>query len=291
MTKILLIGNHGQLGADLSPILPQHTISLSQNELNLLHSDNIRNIIREIQPNIIINTAAYTAVDKAESEPEIAEQINAIAPGIIAEECHKLNSFFLHISTDYVFDGTKGYPYNENDLTNPISIYGKTKLLGEQLIKQNCPNHIIIRTAWVYGIYGKSNFVKTMLRLGKERTEIKVVADQIGTPTYTEDLANAIAQILPQLNSEITGTYHYTNSGVASWYDFAINIFTEAEKLGFPLQIKKVIPITTPEYPTPAKRPHYSVLSHQKISKLLGNYPPHWLASLKKMLKQLTIDN
>ena len=166
-------------------------------------------------------------------------------------------------------------------------IYGKTKLGGEIAIQQICSDYIILRTAWVYGTYGKSNFVKTMLRLGKDRPEVRVVADQIGSPTWSYDIAFTISQIIPQLTSEITGIYHYTNSGVASWYDFALAIFEEAQKLGFPLQMNQVIPITTPEYPTAAKRPAYSVLGCRKISQLLGTYPPHWRQRLILMLGEL----
>jgi dTDP-4-dehydrorhamnose reductase len=287
--SILLIGNNGQVGTELQNILsPKYqVIGLAGPQIDLTQVDNLRQIIRETRPEIIINAAAYTAVDKAENEPEIAHAVNAIAPQIIAEESQKLGSFLIHISTDYVFNGNSNYPYQETDITNPLSVYGQTKLAGEIAIQKNCPHHIILRTAWVYGTYGKSNFVKTMLRLGKERPEVRVVADQIGSPTGAQDIALTITQIIPQLTLENAGIYHYTNSGVASWYDFAIAIFEEAEKLGFPLKIENIIPITTPEYPTPAKRPAYSVLACEKISKLLGTYPPHWRQRLRLMLKEL----
>ncbi len=287
--SILLIGNNGQVGTEL-----QHTLSsnykvftVARPQIDLTQPDNLRQIIRETQPEIIINAAAYTAVDKAETEPEIAHTVNAIAPRIIAEESQKLGSFLIHISTDYVFNGNNNYPYQETDITNPLSVYGKTKLAGEIAIQNTCSQYIILRTAWVYGTYGKSNFVKTMLRLGKERPEVRVVADQIGSPTWAQDIALAITQIIPQLTAEIAGIYHYTNSGVASWYDFTIAIFEEAEKLGFPHKMTNVIPITTPEYPTPAKRPAYSVLACEKISQVLGTYPPHWRQGLRLMLKEL----
>ncbi|MBD2139551.1 dTDP-4-dehydrorhamnose reductase [Anabaena sp. FACHB-1237] len=289
MKPVLLIGSQGQVGTELKNILSStyQLTSISRQEIDLKQPEKLRTIIRDIEPEIIINAAAYTAVDKAESEAEIAHTINAITPQIIAEETEKIGSFLIHISTDYVFNGQSNYPYQESDITNPLNIYGKTKLEGEKAIEQTCKNHIILRTAWVYGTYGKSNFVKTMLRIGKERSEIRVVADQIGTPTWSKDIATTISQIIPQLTSEIAGIYHYTNSGVASWYDFAINIFQEAKKLGFPLRIDKIIPITTPEYPTPAKRPAYSVLCCDKISKLLGTYPPHWQQRLQLMLTEL----
>ncbi|MFM6331595.1 MAG: dTDP-4-dehydrorhamnose reductase, partial [Dolichospermum sp.] len=269
--SILLIGSNGQVGTELKNTLSSNykVIAYARPEIDLNQPENLRQIIKETHPEIIINAAAYTAVDKAESEPEIANNVNAIAPQIIAEESQKLGSFLIHISTDYVFNGNHNYPYQETDIPNPLSVYGKTKLAGEIAIQKTCPHHhIIIRTAWVYGTYGKSNFVKTMLRLGKEKPEIRVVADQIGTPTWSQDIALTISQIIPQLTAEITGIYHYTNSGVASWYDFAIAIFEEAEKLGFPVKIEKIIPITTPEYPTPAKRPAYSILACDKISRI-----------------------
>ena len=287
--SILLIANNGQVGTELQNILSSdyQVIGLARPEIDLTQGHNLRQIIQAVKPEIIINAAAYTAVDKAESEAEIAHEVNAIAPQIIAEESQKLGSFLIHISTDYVFDGNSNYPYQETDITNPLSMYGKTKLAGEMAIQQACADYIILRTAWVYGTYGKGNFVKTMLRVGKDRLEVRVVADQIGSPTWAHDIADTISKIIPQLTSEISGIYHYTNSGVASWYDFAVAIFEEAQKLGFPVQINQVIPITTPEYPTLAKRPAYSVLACRKISQLLGTYPPHWRQRLILMLKEL----
>jgi dTDP-4-dehydrorhamnose reductase len=287
--SILLIGNNGQVGTELQNILSSdyQVIGLARPEIDLTQGHNLRQIIQAVQPEIIINGAAYTAVDKAESEAEIAHEVNAIAPQIIAAESQKLGSFLIHISTDYVFDGNSNYPYQETDITNPLSMYGKTKLAGEMAIQQACADYIILRTAWVYGTDGKGNFVKTMLRVGKDRLEVRVVADQIGSPTWAHDIADTISKIIPQLTSEISGIYHYTNSGVASWYDFAVAIFEEAQKLGFPVQINQVIPITTPEYPTLAKRPAYSVLACRKISQLLGTYPPHWRQRLILMLKEL----
>ncbi|KZL48592.1 NAD(P)-dependent oxidoreductase [Nodularia spumigena CENA596] len=285
--SILLLGSNGQVGQELEKILsPKHKIiPLARPKIDLTQPDKLRQIIREIQPQIIINAAAYTAVDKAETEPELAKAINAIAPQIIAEESQKLGCFLIHFSTDYVFDGQQTRPYQETDRTNPLGIYGQTKRAGEIAIEQTHPHHIILRTAWVYGTFGKSNFVKTMLRLGKERSEIGVVTDQIGSPTWAQDIADAIAHIIPQLTPEIAGTYHYTNSGVISWYDFAVAIFAEAQQLGFPLTPPKVIPITTAEYPTLARRPAYPVLACGKISQLLGTYPPHWRQRLRLMLK------
>lgn len=285
MKPILLIGSTGQLGRELQQILlPLGAIALARPQIDLSQPESLRQLIAEIQPQVIINAAAYTAVDKAESEPQLATAINATAPGILAEVAQKLGSFLIHVSTDYVFDGTQSLPYRETDKTNPLGVYGQTKLAGEEAIRQNCENHLILRTAWVYGSYG-NNFVLTMLKLGAEREEIRVVADQIGSPTSARDLAVAIAHIVPQLTPLIAGTYHYTNSGVASWYDFAVAIFEEAREIEIPLKIQRVIPITTAEYPTPAKRPAYSVLACEKISKILGTTRPHWRVALRQMLK------
>ncbi|MGB3206987.1 MAG: dTDP-4-dehydrorhamnose reductase [Crinalium sp.] len=285
MSRILVIGSAGQLGQELQQTLVSYgeVIAVDRKTLDLSQQNQIRELVQQLQPEIVINAAAYTAVDQAEKEPETASSINAIAPTILAQEVEKLKSLLIHVSTDYVFDGSKNHPYTEDDIPNPLSIYGQSKLAGEQGIQENCQSYLILRTAWVYGAYGKSNFVKTMLRLGSEREEVRVVTDQIGTPTWAKDIADAIAQLTS--NRPETGIYHYTNSGVASWYDFAVAIFEEAKQRGFPLKVQRVIPITTSEYPTPAKRPTYSVLSCRKISSVLNTYPPHWREGLRQMLK------
>lgn len=287
--KILLTGLDGQLGKQLQPLLSPlgDLTTLGRETLDLANPDNIYRVIEEVKPEIIVNAAAYTAVDKSESEVELATAVNGTAPGILAGEAEKLGATLIHISTDYVFDGTRSVPYLETDPTNPLGVYGSSKLIGEVAIQNTKAKYVIIRTAWVYGALGKGNFVKTMLRLGKEREELRVVYDQVGTPTWTGDLGAAISQLIPRLNADNFGIYHYTNSGAISWYDFAIAIFEEAEKLGFPLKIKRVVPITTAEYPTPAKRPAYSVLNCAKISKVLETYPPHWRQGLRQMLKEL----
>ncbi|MUG92390.1 dTDP-4-dehydrorhamnose reductase [Scytonema sp. UIC 10036] len=289
--SILLIGSNGQVGTELQKILTPYgnTVAVARPTIDMTKPETLCSIIGEYKPQIIINAAAYTAVDKAENEVEEAMAVNGIAPGILAEEADKLGASLIHISTDYVFDGNNSRPYLETDTINPLSVYGKTKLRGEEAIQKLCTNYFILRTAWVYGTFGKSNFVKTMLRLGGEREELRVVADQIGSPTWARDIAAAIAQILPQLSPEMSGIYHYTNSGVASWYDFAVTIFEEAQRLGFPLKVQKVIPISTLEYPTPARRPSYSVLSCAKITKVLGTYPPHWRQSLREMIEELLV--
>jgi dTDP-4-dehydrorhamnose reductase len=292
MKRILLIGCHGQVGVEIHKILEKQSnlIAIARPLIDLTQPETLRSVVREVQPEVIINAAAYTAVDKAESEAELAQVINATAPLVLAEEAHNCGASLIHISTDYVFDGNYYLPYEENHATNPLSIYGQTKLMGEEAIRACCSNHIILRTAWIYGAHGKSNFVKTMLRLGPQREEIRVVSDQIGSPTWARDIANTISQLALSTSDDF-GTYHFTNSGVASWYDFATAIFEEAEKLNFSLQIKSVIPITTAEYPTSARRPHFSVLDCRKISVFLGTYPTHWRQSLVKMLTELKTQN
>jgi dTDP-4-dehydrorhamnose reductase len=294
MTKILLFGSQGQVGTELSYTLPNigELIKLDRTIIDLNNEEKIRQTIQEIKPNIIVNASAYTAVDKAESESNLAYQINSIVPKIIAEESNKIKAKFIHISTDYVFDGKANTPYVETDLTNPLGVYGKSKLLGEENIKKNNDDYIIVRTAWVYGIYGKGNFVKTMIRLGQEREQIKVVIDQIGCPTYAEDIAIIINKLITQFSEEKNSQrmYHFTNLGVCSWYDFAVNIFKYAEKLGYNLKLKNISPINTSEYPTPAKRPAYSVLSTKKISQDLDFMPNYWQDSLTKYFNKININ-
>ena len=286
MKRILLIGSNGQVGSELQQSLPRlgDLTALNRQDLDLSDSVLLSKMIEEINPEVIVNAAAYTAVDKAETETELAFTINAIAPKIMAESAAKLGAKLLHISTDYVFDGQKNTPYTEADPTNPLGCYGQSKLAGESYICQSCDRHIILRTAWVYGVYGKGNFVKTMLRLGKERETISVVCDQIGSPTWARDIAGSILLLL---QSEATGIYHFTNSGLASWYDFAVAIFEEARKLDFPLMVEQVLPIPTSAYPTAAQRPAYSVLANHKITDVAQRISPYWRHSLREMLKQL----
>lgn len=289
MRQILLIGKDGQLGQELQAILaPLGNVKcVGRDSLDLANPDAIAKVVADVEPDLIINAAAYTAVDKAESELDLAVAINGKAPGILAEEAKRLGATLIHVSTDYVFDGSQSHPYLETDPTQPLGAYGQSKLAGEQAIIETQANAAIVRTAWVYGVGGKGNFVKTMLRLGKDREELRVVCDQVGSPTWTGDLARAIVQLSDRINPETAGIYHYTNSGVTSWYDFAVAIFEEAQQLGFPLKIQRVVPISTAEYPTPAKRPAYSVLNTKKISAILETYPPQWRQGLRKMLAEL----
>lgn len=285
--KILLLGSTGQVGQELLQTLPclGEVVTLTRQQLDLSQPETIEAAIAAVQPDIIVNSSAYTAVDRAESEADLAMLINAEAPKAISKVASQLGAKFLHISTDYVFDGTSHVPYSETDVPNPLGVYGKSKLLGEIAIQKNCDRYIILRTAWVYGTKGRGNFVKTMLRLGKERKELKVVSDQIGSPTWAYDIAEAVVNLLaPDVP---TGIYHFTNSGVASWYDLAVTTFNEAQKLGFSLVVDSVLPITTADYPTPAKRPHYSVLANQKYTSTVATTPPYWRDSLVAMLQEL----
>ncbi|MGB3298709.1 MAG: dTDP-4-dehydrorhamnose reductase [Phormidesmis sp.] len=294
--RILLVGARGQVGQEIAKALAQRpalgaVTLLDRQSLDLTDLAAIAHTITALQPSLIINAAAYTAVDKAESEPELAYRINAEAPKALAQSAAACGAALIHISTDYVFAGTAGSPRTEADATEPVSVYGKTKLAGEAAIRQVLKDHIILRTAWVYGAQGKGNFLKTMLRLGKERDELSVVSDQIGSPTWAKDIAEILVQLSAGLSedadnftTEVSGTYHFTNSGVASWYDFALAIFEEAKKQGIPLKVRTVNPIATADYPTPATRPAYSVLNCQKIAKTLGHSAPYWRDSLRIML-------
>ena len=290
MNRILLTGITGQVGQELQQTLTAlgEVIGLGRQDLNLSQPEQIRQQIAEIKPDVIVNAAAYTAVDRAETESDKAMVINATAPKAIAQAAQDLGATVLHISTDYVFNGQNHTPYLETDQTDPLGVYGKSKLLGEIGVQENCDRHIILRTAWVYGARGHGNFVKTMLKLGAARSQLNIVADQIGSPTWSYDIAQAITQLLSRSlrDSSIKGIYHFTNSGVASWYDLAVATFAEAKQLGFPLKIDQVFPITTDDFPTPTQRPAYSVLSKGKITAALGIYPPHWQDSLRKMLTE-----
>ncbi len=292
MKKILLTGKNGQVGWELQRTLAPlgEVIALDVGELDLSSPEAIRQAVRSIKPDIIVNPAAYTAVDKAESEQELAMAINGVAPGVLAEEAKKLDALLVHYSTDYVFDGRKKGPYLESDEPNPLGVYGKTKLAGEQAIRASGVKHLIFRTSWVYGARGK-NFLLTMLRLAKERNELRVVDDQIGAPTWSRSLGEITALVLAQLCApnaskdiieQVSGTYHLTSSGKVSWCGFTAEILRMANVQPLP----RLVPITTPEYPTPAIRPMNSILLNDKLTRTFGLAAGNWESNLRLCLEE-----
>jgi dTDP-4-dehydrorhamnose reductase len=299
---ILLVGNNGQVGRELSRMLPQlgEVKSLGREQLDLTNVDAIRSAIRAVRPQLIVNAAAYTAVDKAESEPALARAVNATAPAVMAEEAKTLGALLVHYSTDYVFDGTKTSPYVEEDPTNPKNIYGKTKLEGELAIQNSGAPHLIFRTAWVYGTEGK-NFLLTILRLAAQREELKIVCDQAGAPTTSREIAGSTTKILAQIAARGStfahgvdggGIFHMTAGGVTTWFDFTQAILEQARKIDVgtpwfaaatgarPLIARNVLPIPATEYPTPASRPSYSVLSNGKLARAFSVRLPDWQTQL-----------
>ncbi|MBL0687799.1 MAG: dTDP-4-dehydrorhamnose reductase [Sulfurospirillum sp.] len=284
MTNILVTGSNGQLGSEIRELSNEYTYSFfftHRETLDISDPKSISNFIELNNINAIINCAAYTTVDKAEEDELNADKINHLAVKYMAKIAKEKSIQLVHISTDYVFDGTNYKPYTEYDITNPNCVYGKTKLDGENsMINTNPKNSIIIRTSWVYSSFG-NNFVKTMLRLGKERGSLGIIFDQIGTPTYARDLAKAILDILPKIKNEKVEIYNYSNEGVLSWYDFSKEIMRMA-KIDCTIN-----PIETSEYPTPALRPHYSLLNKSKIKKEFNITIPYWKNSLAECLKKM----
>lgn len=281
--NILVTGCNGQLGNEIQLLEKgngKHVFfNTDVNELDITDENAINAFVDANNIDGIINCAAYTAVDKAESNEALCHTLNATAPGYLAAAMGKRGGWMVQVSTDYVFDGTKHTPYSETDPTCPDSVYGRTKLEGEQLVRQHCERALIVRTAWLYSIFG-NNFVKTMIRLGKEKTELGVIFDQIGTPTYARDLAVAIMTAVEK--GIIPGIYHFSNEGVTSWYDFTKAIHRIAGISGC-----HVCPIHTEEYPTPARRPHYSVLDKTKIKATYNIEVPYWEESLAECISKL----
>lgn len=283
MKKILVTGANGQLGKELRDLAPHHPafefLFLSREDLPIHHFELVRNLFASFSPDFCINCAAYTAVDKAEQEAELAHVVNAESVGILAAVSAAHDCRFIHVSTDYVYGGDATEPYSENSPTSPSSVYGKTKLAGELEAIENDPLSVIIRTSWVYSYHG-NNFVKTMMRLMKDRKEISVVNDQKGSPTWAADLASFIVHIIGQPQWH-PGIYNYSNDGEITWYDFAIEIkrLVAADCI--------VHPIPSSAYPTPAKRPAYSVLNKQKIKRVFGIDPESWKLSLEKCISRL----
>jgi dTDP-4-dehydrorhamnose reductase len=302
---ILLIGKNGQIGRELSAMLPRigNVVALGHSDLDISKPDQVRNSIRSVKPQLIANAAAYTAVDKAESEVSLATAINAQAPGLIAEEAKRIGASLVHYSTDYVFDGSKTTPYTEEDAPNPQSVYGRTKLEGEIAIQQSGADYLIFRTAWIYAREGK-NFLLTILRLATEREELKIVRDQIGAPTTSHEIAAATSQIIGKLFTSagdkspfaaVSGVYHTTAAGETSWARFAEAILEHARATQIPppwfasatkkmpIVANRVVPITTAEYPTPARRPAYSVLSNLRLAETFRTQLPEWRTQLRSI--------
>ncbi|MEZ2354081.1 dTDP-4-dehydrorhamnose reductase [Caballeronia sp. RCC_10] len=288
---VLITGANGQVGHELARTMQGlgRIVALDRSALDLADLDAVRNTVRELEPAIVINAAGYTAVDQAESDKDAAFRLNAEAPGALAEECAKLGALLIHYSTDYVFDGEKKDPYEERDAPNPKNVYGASKLAGEQAVIAAGGPHLIFRTSWVYGARGK-NFVNTMLRLGAERDELRVVADQIGAPTWSNTIATSTAHVVASgLNApeadywnQRSGVYHLTASGAASWYDLACATFEIAMGGAAP----RVVPIEAKAYPTPARRPLNSQMSNEALAKRFGVRQPHWRTALELCLSR-----
>ncbi len=291
MASIIVTGANGQLGSEIRELVKsnyskQHNFVFTDIEdIDITNIAQVENFFADKKFDYLINCAAYTNVDNAETESEKAKEINQVAAGILADTCAEFNIKMIHLSTDYVYEGTGHRPYSEDQLRNPVNMYGRTKLRGEHLVEQSKCEAIILRTSWLYSCYG-NNFVKSMVRLGKDKNELKVIFDQIGSPTYAKDLAEAIMEIIDfseNNNKFPLGSYNFSNEGVCSWFDFAHAIM----EIG---QLKcNIKPIETKDYPTPAKRPYYSVINKTKVKQTFKLSIPHWRDSLKicldKMLK------
>ena len=280
--RILLSGRNGQVGWELERSLAPlgEVVALDRAQLELSDETSIRRVVQDTKPGVIVNAAAYTAVDRAESEPAVADRINHVAPRTFAEEARRRDALLVHYSTDYVFDGEKGAPYLEDDVTNPVNVYGRSKLEGERAIQAAGCRHVILRTSWVYAARG-NNFVRTVLRLANERDELRVVGDQVGSPTAAHELAAATATFLRQ-GAPGDGIYHLSAAGATSWYEFALAILSLTG-----LGKARVQRITTREYPTAARRPRYSILSNDKIRNAAGIKLPDWRVSLDEVCRAL----
>lgn len=300
MTKILLLGKGGQVGWELQRSLSTlgELIALDQSSTHYCgdfsNLTGLAETVRAVRPDVIVNAAAHTAVDKAESEPELARTLNALAPQVLAQEAAKLGAWLVHYSTDYVFDGSGDTPWLESDTPSPLSVYGATKLEGEQLIAAANPRHLIFRTSWVYAARG-GNFAKTMLRLAQERDKLTVINDQIGAPTGADLLADVTAHVIRQFTQAPTnadtlaGIYHLVASGQTSWFEYAKHVLAQAQLAQPAIQIKakQVDPVPTSAFPTPAKRPHNSRLNTNKLQATFGLTLPPWQAGVDRMLAEI----
>ncbi len=288
--RILVVGRVGQLGSALSEVLPERyeTKFLDQPNIDLATPSSLREIVLSSRPAVVINAAAYTAVDRAESEAALAHTINAEAPGVMASACKEIDAVFMHYSTDFVFDGASGVPYTENSPTAPASVYGQSKLAGEEAIAAATERHVILRTAWLFSSVGH-NFLKTMLRLAEGGSEIRVVADQVGSPTYAWDLAQvtrAIIEGLAKDKDDSFGLYHAVNGGVTSWHGFATKVF---DLIGW--KEVQVRAISTEEYPTSAPRPRFSALSCERLRQTFDLTLPDWQDAVARCLQRLRVEN
>lgn len=291
--KILLLGGRGQVGRELRerlPVLGDVIVATRDGceadiAVDFSAPDSMPTLIQRIAPDVVINAVAYTAVDAAETDADMAYQVNAHTPAALAQACAEHAARLVHYSTDYVFDGQGQLPYQEDDATSPLGVYGASKLLGEQAIQASAAHYCILRTAWVYAAHGK-NFLRTMLRLAQERNELRVVADQIGTPTSAAWIAEATVAIVQQ-NKPESGVWHLTAAGQASWHAFASEIMQQAHALGLLATPPCVLPITTADYPTPAKRPAWSVLNTEKLQRDFSLQPPQWQNALHATLRAL----
>ena len=294
--RIMLTGANGQVGWELSrSLLPLgEVIPLTQSQCDLSQPDNLPGIVKQIKPDVIVNAAAYTEVDKAEKEEGLATLINGTSVGVLAEEAKKHNALFVHYSTDYVFDGTKSEPYTEEDTPNPINAYGRSKLVGERTVRKIGGKYLIFRTSWVYSVRGK-NFAKTMLRLAKERDELKVVADQFGVPTSAELISDITLlaiydfEYIAQNTEKMTGTYHLTPTGEISWHGFAKYVISKTQEHGVKLRAtpEKIYPISTSEYPLPAMRPGNSRLDTAKLIETFRVHVPPWQIHVDRLIAGL----
>jgi len=287
--RMLLTGRNGQVGWELQRALAPlgEVIALDRSQLDLDAADSITRAVRDAQPDIIVNAAAYTAVDRAESEPEVAMRVNGVAPGILAEEACRLGALLVHYSTDYVFDGAKPHAYVEDDVPAPINEYGRSKLAGEQAIRASDGAYYIFRTSWVYAARG-SNFVRTILRLARERDELRIVADQMGAPTSARAIADMTAQVLAAGGvRERTGLYHFTAAGAVSWCGFAQAILKRAPAVYPDMKIPRVIPIPSSEYPLPARRPRNSRLDASRLAAAFGVVAQDWDDMLGNCMQEM----
>lgn len=289
--KVLIAGANGQLGQELQITAGSEfeIVALGRDQLNIGDQRRVEQVLKEIKPQLVINAAAYTAVDKAEQESELAYQINRDGVANLAGACQKIQARLIHISTDFVFDGCQSTAYKPADPVNPLGCYGESKYAGEQALQTSgLKDYLIVRTAWVYSSFG-GNFVKTMLRLMADRDSLGVVVDQVGTPTYARELARAIWRMAQQ--TELQGILHWTDAGIASWYDFAVAIQEEALELGLLTKPIPINPISTDAYPTPARRPAFSVLDKTETWDLLQCPAVHWRIQLRQMLRVLVNEN